>query len=73
MILLGGLAIPLHRLRLILRHALAIGVADAQIELSRRIILLGGFAIPLHRLHFILRHALGRWRSRSPDCIEPAA
>ena len=57
MILFGGFAKPLHRLHLILRHAFAIGVAEAQTVLSLGVILLGGFAKPLHRLHLILRHA----------------
>jgi len=59
-ILLGGFATPLHRLHLILRHAFASGEAEAEIELSFRVILPGGFAKPLHRLHLILCHALTR-------------
>src|SRR6266481_4996084 len=56
-ILLCGFAIPFHRLHLILLHAFAVCVADAQVVLSLGEILLGGFAIPLHRLHLILRPA----------------
>ena len=56
-ILLGGFAKPLHRLHLILWHAFAAQVAEAEIILSPGVILLGGLAIPLHRLHLILRHA----------------
>jgi hypothetical protein len=48
--LLGGSAIPLHRFRIILRHASAIGVREGQIELSYSVILLGSFAIRLHPL-----------------------
>src|SRR6266404_3182170 len=48
---------PLVSLHLILRHAVAPFVADAQSALSQSEILLGGFAKPFHRLHLILRHA----------------
>src|SRR6266403_2055882 len=48
---------PLVSLHLILRHALALFVADAQSVLSQVEILLGGFAKPFRRLHRILCHA----------------
>ena len=54
-ILPGCLANPLQRLHLVLRYALALGVATAQIELSQGIILLGGFAEPLRCFRIILR------------------
>src|SRR5260370_24890668 len=48
--MLGGFAKPLHSLRIILCHASAIGVREAQIVLSYSVILLGGSAIRLHPL-----------------------
>src|SRR6266480_1861249 len=48
---------PLVSLHLILRHALALFVADDQSALSQGEILFGGFAKPFRRLHRILRHA----------------
>ena len=41
MALLGGLAVPLHRLGVILRHALAVGVHETQAGLRRGMALLG--------------------------------
>ena len=51
--LLGGLAIPLHRLSIVFRHALAIVVHGAQVELRMDVTLLSRFAIPLHRLSIV--------------------
>ena len=40
MTLLGGAAVPLHRLGMVLRYALALGVHEAEIELGAGIALL---------------------------------
>src|SRR2546427_12566620 len=48
---------PLVSLDVILRHALALSVADAQIALRLKI-LFGSFAKPLQRLLVVLRHTL---------------
>ena len=39
--LLGGLAVPLRRLRIVLGHAFALGIHDAEVELGPGIPLLG--------------------------------
>ena len=43
-VLVSGFAKPFHRLLVILRHALAVLVGDAEIALRLRIAFLGGFA-----------------------------
>src|SRR6266446_4090779 len=53
MILLGGLAIPLHGFHKIFLHAPAILVAVAQFVLSFGVILLSGPAIPRRRFGII--------------------
>ena len=55
--LLSGLAIPRHSLHLVLRHAVAVGVAIPQDELGVGMPLLSGLAIPRHSLHEVPRHA----------------
>src|SRR3712207_3041193 len=63
MLLLGGEAVPLHRLGVVLRHASASFQHGAETELGLRMALLGGEAVPFRSLGRILRHAppgLGR-------------
>ena len=50
--------IPLHRLVVVLRHALAFFVNDAQIDLSLDVTLVSGQPVPLHRLLIVPRDAL---------------
>src|SRR6266436_9590043 len=57
MALLGGLAEPLQRLHVILRHTLPGGVHDADVVLAVGKTLLGGLAEPRQRLRVILRYA----------------
>ena len=57
MSLLGGCATPVHCLFGVFRHAPAVGIAHAQIELRPGISLLGGLAVPVHRLFGVFRHA----------------
>ena len=61
--LIGGEAIPLQGLGVVLRHALAIVVHEAEIVLRAGVALVGGEAIPFQRLGVVLRHALGHWRT----------
>ena len=56
--LVGSSAEPLHGLYVILRHAEAVGVTDAEVELSADVPLIGGEAKPLHGFGMILRHAV---------------
>ena len=44
--LLGGEAVPPHRLGVVLGHALAVGVHDPEVELRGGVTLLGGEAVP---------------------------
>ena len=56
--LVGRSAIPLGRLGVVLLHALALFIHEAQVELRISIALLGRSAIPLGRLGVVLLHAL---------------
>ena len=55
--LLGGTAVPFHSFRVVLRHALAVGVHDSQVKLGVHVPLLGSKAKPFHRFSAVLRHA----------------
>src|SRR5437016_930563 len=56
--LVGGLADPPHRLGVVLRYTLALGVPQPEVELGDGVSLVGGLPIPLHRLGVVLRDAL---------------
>ena len=56
--LLGGLAIPADGFRVVLRHALAVGMHSAEVVLRVGVPLLGGTAKPASSFRIILRHAL---------------
>ena len=56
-ILLGGLAIPLYRLGVVLREALSVLVHEAKFDLGFGIPLLCGQAIPLRSFVVVLRDA----------------
>ena len=56
--LVRSLAIPLHRQSIVLRHALAYEIHDAEGPLSVGITLVGGLAMPPRGLSIVLRHAL---------------
>ena len=58
MTLFGGLEKPLSRFGVILRHALAMVVHNAEVALGNGIALFGSLEKPLSRLGVILRHAL---------------
>ena len=55
--LVGGLAIPLDGLGVILGHALAVGVHAPEVELGLGVSLVGGLAVPLDGLGVILGHS----------------
>ena len=61
--LLGGEAIPPHRLDVVLGDTLAGGVYDPEIELRAGVALLGGEAIPPHRLDVVLGDTLAVGRT----------
>ncbi len=54
--LVGGLAVPDHRLFVILHNPSAFMVHDPQIELGPGLALVGGLAVPDHRLFVILHN-----------------
>ena len=58
MTLLGGAAIPLRGLGVVLGHAFALAVHGAEVVLGVSMTLLGGHPVPLHRLGVVPRHAL---------------
>ena len=53
--LLGGFAIPLHRLGVVLRDTPAFVIHEAEVVLGISISLIRRLAIPLHRLGVVLR------------------
>jgi hypothetical protein len=56
MALIGSLAIPFHRLRVVLRHATALIVGESEACLRFCVSLIGSLAISFHRLRVVLRH-----------------
>ena len=56
--LFGGLAVPRHRLRGVLWHAVAEGMHESEVGLGSRISLLCRLAVPLHRLSLVLWYAV---------------
>ena len=56
--LVGGLAIPLHSLGVVLRYTLSVGVHDTEVVLRLSVPLIGGPAKPLQSLGVVLRNAL---------------
>ena len=67
--LVSRLAIPLHRLGIVLRYALAAGVYQAEEELGFGVALVSRLAIPLHRLGVVLRpHSQHRVPKRAMRC-----
>ncbi len=54
---LGGKAIPLHGIRIVLGNAPAVVVHDAEVVLGWGVTLLGGQTIPPYRLGIVLRYA----------------
>src|SRR6185312_3233941 len=48
---------PHHRLRLVARHSLTVGVHDSEIKLSQRMALFSGLAIPVGGLSIIQRRS----------------
>ncbi len=57
--LICGLAIPLHRLDVILSHASARFIHLGKVELGIGVALICGLAIPLQRLNVVLGHSQG--------------